>query len=402
MFKSVAKEKRLLMWTFYLVSMSGTAQTALSAGIDVMQRTVFSDKSLSAIQTVMFLPSLLGVVSGILSAVLISTGIATKKALTVIGVVLAALVGVLAGFLHTAFWQIIVFGVMIGIGMGFFIPTSQSIMLDNFDEKERQLISGFQFAFINLGGIIMSVLSGLVLTLAWYGGYLLLLLFIPIAVMAVVVLPRGERLKRSAAPVDGKTRGKGLPALVFYYTVVLFLFSLLYNAAASNLSTHLSQSNLGTAATAGIAMALLLAGGVVSGAFFGRLSARLDDYMIPLAFLILFVGYTFLNLFAGSLLLTLIATFVAGDVLLPVYAAMRLLRVKARGPQKFRSGLHADCQRRARLRRLFVAGHYYPRYSMARRGVHAVPVPVCRPCRPAGRSGILCRHTPAQPENKAQ
>lgn len=312
MFKSVAKEKRLLMWTFYLVSMSGTAQTALSAGIDVMQRTVFSDKSLSAIQTVMFLPSLLGVVSGILSAVLISTGIATKKALTVIGVVLAALVGVLAGFLHTAFWQIIVFGVMIGIGMGFFIPTSQSIMLDNFDERERQLISGFQFAFINLGGIIMSVLSGLVLTLAWYGGYLLLLLFIPIAVMAVVVLPRGERLKRSAAPVDGKTRGKGLPALVFYYTVVLFLFSLLYNAAASNLSTHLSQSNLGTAATAGIAMALLLAGGVVSGAFFGRLSARLDDYMIPLAFLILFVGYTFLNLFAGSLLLTLIATFVAG------------------------------------------------------------------------------------------
>jgi MFS family permease len=131
MFKSVAKEKRLLMWTFYLVSMSGTAQTALSAGIDVMQRTVFTDKSLSAIQTVMFLPSLLGVVSGILSAVLIGAGVSTKKTLTVAGVALNALVGVLAGFLHTAFWQIVVFGVMIGIGMGLFIPTSQSIMLDN-------------------------------------------------------------------------------------------------------------------------------------------------------------------------------------------------------------------------------------------------------------------------------
>jgi predicted MFS family arabinose efflux permease len=158
----------------------------------------------------------------------------------------------------------------------------------------------------------MSVLGGLMLTLAWYGGYLLLLLFVPIAILAVVVLPREKRLKRGAAPAAGKQPRKGLPALVFYYTAVMFLFTLLYSAAASNLSTHLAQSNLGTAATAGVAMALLLAGGVVSGTFFSKLSARLDDYMIPLAFLILFAGYTFLNLFAGSLLLTMIATFVAG------------------------------------------------------------------------------------------
>jgi MFS family permease len=125
MFKAVAKKKRLLMWTFYLVCMSGTAQMAMSSGIDMMQQSVFPDKTLSAIQTVMFLPSLLGVASGILSAILVGAGVVTKKTLTVAGVMLAALVCFLALFLHTQFWQVVLFGVMIGLGMGLFIPMSR-------------------------------------------------------------------------------------------------------------------------------------------------------------------------------------------------------------------------------------------------------------------------------------
>jgi MFS family permease len=304
------------MWTFYLVSMCGTAQMAMASGIDLMQHTVFPDKSLSAIQTAMSLPSLLSVVTGILSAVLVGAGIASKKTLTVIGVMLVALVGVLAPIFHTQFWQIIAFSVMIGLGMGLLIPTSQSIMMDNFDEKERQLISGFQFSFINLGGIIMSVLGGLMITLVWYGGYLLCLLLVPIAILAIIVLPKERRYQTphdtSSPNAPVKAGRSKLPVAVAYYAAALFLFSLMYNVSAGNLSTHLAVNGLGNSATTGIATAVLMAGGVVSGTFFNKLSVKLDDHMIPLAFFILFLGYTLLNLFTSSLVLVLISVFVAG------------------------------------------------------------------------------------------
>lgn len=311
MFKTVAKNKRLLMWTFFLICMSQTAHFALASGIDLMQRTVFPDKALSAIQTVMSLPSLLSVFAGILSAVLIGTGLATKKALTVAGIALCAGTGLLAVFLHSQFWQVIAFGILLGTGMGLFIPTSQSIMMDRFDEKERQLLSGLQFSFVNLGGIAMSILGGLMITLVWYGGYLMLLILLPVAILSIFALPKEQRV---TAPVKGgaKVKPARLPADVFYYAAALFLFSMMYTVSASNISTHLSSNGLGNAATAGAATAVLLAGGVVSGAFFHKLSQKLGDYLIAVAFTVLFLGYSMMNIFAGSLPLVFVSVFVAG------------------------------------------------------------------------------------------
>jgi MFS family permease len=242
---------------------------------------------------------------------------------------------------------------------------SQSIMLDKFDEKERQLISGFQFSFINLGGIIMSVLSGLMITLVWYGGYLLLLFLIPVVILAAVVLPKEKLLgnARGASPAGAHARRTKLPAAVAYYGVALFLFSLMYNVVSSNISTYLSSNHLGNSATAGIATAIFLAGGVVSGTFFSKLSVKLDDYMIPAAFLLLFIGYTLLNLFPGSLPIVLISIFVAGT------SACLCL------PQW-----------------LSIAGGLHQRDPVARRGFDAVPFSIRGNRRAGGRRLLLSRH----------
>jgi MFS family permease len=312
MFKSIAKSKRLLMWTLFLIFIMQMPHFGLSSAIDTIQKRVFTEQSLSAVQTVISLPNLLSVVAGILASVLISLGITTKKNLTIIGIIIIGVTGIVALLLHTQFWQLILFSVLIGLGLGFFIPTSQSIMMDSFDEKERQVVSGLQFSFINFGGILMSVAGGLLATLFWYGGYITLLVMLPVAVLALFALPQDKKQTRKIGDVKNKTNRTKLPPEVFYYSVTLFLFTLMFNVTMSNMSTHLEANHLGNAGTAGTVIATTMAGGVFSGIFFNKLSSRLRDYMIPVSFALLFIGFTMLNVFSASLPLIFIAVFLIG------------------------------------------------------------------------------------------
>ncbi len=312
MFKTVAKNKRLLMWTIFLMCMVQMPHLALSSGIDVIHRQVFTDKSLATIQTVIAMQNLLRMFTGILSAILISAQVASKKNLTVIGISMIAVTGIIATIFHTQFWELVMFSVLIGLGIGFLITGSQSMILDNFDEKERQLISGFQFSFINLGGILMSVIGGLLITVIWYGGYLMLLLMIPIAVLAVIVLPQDHSHRSVKQPVEKKRSRVRLPNVVYYYSFTLFFFMLIFNVTASNLSTHLETNSLGNAGTAGAVIATMMAGGVLAGLIYGKLASKLHDMMIPVSFFLVFAGFTMLNIFHGNLTMIFIAVFISG------------------------------------------------------------------------------------------
>lgn len=312
MFKTIAKSKRLLMWTLFLIFMLQMPHFALSAGIDTIHRTVFTDRSLSAIQTAFSLPNLLSVAAGVLASVLVSFGVVTKKNLTVIGIFVVAVTGVIALLLHTQFWQLVLFSVFIGFGIGLFIPTTQSIMIDNFDERERRVISGLQFSFINLGGILMSIAGGLLITIVWYGGYIMMLVMLPVAILATFALPQDKvRVSRKRDGADRQKRSK-LPGVVFYYSATLFLFTLMFNVTMSNLPTHLEANHLGNAGTAGVAIAVTMAGGVFSGIFFDKLSSRLRDFMIPTAFILMFLGFTMLNIFSAWLPLVFVSVFLIG------------------------------------------------------------------------------------------
>jgi MFS family permease len=300
------------MWTIFLMCMVQMPHLALSSGIDVIHRQVFTDKSLATIQTVIAIQNLLRMFTGILSAILISTQVASKKNLTVTGISMIAVTGIIATIFHTQFWELVMFSVLIGLGIGLFITGSQSMILDNFDEKERQLISGFQFSFINLGGILMSVVGGLLITIIWYGGYLMLLLMIPVAILAVIVLPRDQVHRGEKQPGKGNRRGTRLPRVVYYYSLTLFIFMLIFSVTASNLSTHLETNNLGNAGTAGAVIATMMAGGVLAGLIYDKLASRLRDMMIPVSFFLVFAGFTMLNIFHGNLMMIFFAVFISG------------------------------------------------------------------------------------------
>jgi MFS family permease len=157
----------------------------------------------------------------------------------------------------------------------------------------------------------MSAVGGFLATLVWYGGYLAFLLMVPVAVLAAVTLPGGA-VERVAVTAGAKPKKSKMPTEVVYYAVLIFLFMMIYNVGASNLSMHLADNRLGNSATAGLAAAIQMAGGVASGLIFSKLSVKFRDYVIALAFAAVFVGYTILNLGHTSLAAAFAGVFFAG------------------------------------------------------------------------------------------
>jgi MFS family permease len=300
------------MWSLLLIAMVQMPSLALSPGINQIKTTVFADQSLSAIQTAMQLPNLISPFVTITLAFLIGKGILTKRASCIAGLFIVGFTGALAMVAHTQFWQLCMLNIILGLGISGYISNATSLICDNFTEDERQFISGYQTSFINGGGIIMSLCGGALAGLMWYGGYLMLLLAIPVAVIALFAIPK-VKPQRSEKKTKKTNKLEKLHPDVFLYSGAIFFFMLVYNVGGSNISTHLAS--LGDTTLSGIATAIQMAGGVVCGLFFGKLSGKLGDRMMSLAFCSIFVGFMILSLFPSSIVMSFVGVFVTGTAM---------------------------------------------------------------------------------------
>jgi len=212
---------KALMWTILLVALIQMPHFAVMTAIEILTTEIFPERSLQAIQTAMSLSAMMSVVAGVASAMLIRYGLSSKKGMVAAGVILIAVTGAAAFVLNTQFWHLWLLNIVLGAGLGACIPNLQSIMFDNFDEKMRRFMSGTLSAFINAGGIITSLLGGILVTIVWYGGYLTTLLAIPAAAAVFIFIPRDKKMKSGGAEQRAK-----LPGGVYYHSALIFVFTI--------------------------------------------------------------------------------------------------------------------------------------------------------------------------------
>jgi MFS family permease len=304
---------KILMATIMLVALVHVPQMALTPGIARIKTDAFPEYSLLVIQSAVTLPCLLSVVSSIVSAVLILSGKLTRKSATVTGLALFGAAGLFTVFFHAHFFQLIIAGLMLGWGTGMFVPNITSILIDSFDERERQLASGLQGAFASLGGIILSFFAGQLVTYFWYGGYIMLLLGLPICAICIVNLPRQ---KATAALASDGPREKLPPDVLYFSIIASFLFVLLFASFSNNLSSHFQAAGVvNYSAMAGVGIAINMFSGFLMGCVFNKLSVRFGDYLIAAAFVFLAFGYFIVSSFMDSLPLMLVGAFVSGSAI---------------------------------------------------------------------------------------
>jgi MFS family permease len=308
---AVTKQKKHLMWMIMLIAIIQMPNLAILPSIHRIT-LLFPEKTVAAVQTAVSLPNLISPLVALLVSQLVYY--ITKKRAILIGLALLFAVGVLCFAFNTAFWHIIFLSCVMGTALGFFVPTTTSVMFDNFTESETQKLTGYQTSFLNGGGIIMSLAGGALATYIWYGGYTVLVLALPVLILCWKFIPQDEAMYRSGPKKAGERKSR-LHGDIFYYAVIVLLFQLLNAVSGSNISLHVAQGGVGDSSVAGIASALQMAGGVFSGIFFGRLSARFKDMLVPISFAILAVGFVVISVFQTSLPLILFGCFILGTAM---------------------------------------------------------------------------------------
>lgn len=305
----MTRQKKLLMWTVWAVSLLQMIGTAMAPAMNIIKTSVFAQYPLSQIQTVMAMTGLVSPAISLLSAELIRRGILTKKSVVLTGLFTLSATGFLALVLHTQLWHIGLLSVLTGIASGCYLSTILSIMVDRFTSQERQIVTGIQSVFVNAGGFLISVLGGFLAAWHWYGGYIILLAGVPLGILALLTLPKETRVRHRN--VKGAAKSK-FETDIFFYAVTVFVFMLFFGVINPNLAIHLASSGFKNPALAGVITAIQMAGGVVFGFVFPKLTRLLEDRLLYVAYCMLAAGLLMLSVFHSSIILMGVGVFLAG------------------------------------------------------------------------------------------
>jgi len=309
---------KMLKLTILVIAMFQMPTLAISPAISKIMSQFGRD--LATVQTALQIPNLVSPFAAILASIIVAKakGRLPKKYVIIFGLgcIVVAATGIV--LFSSQFWTLYLWGALIGVSIGLFIPTTASLMMDSFDEDAVRVISGQQTSFINIGGIIMSILGGLLADMIWFGGYLTFYFGVPIIILCIIYLPTKARIQAAAEqtssdePVEDKSKFNWNVA---FYGFCIFFFMMCSNVSGPNLSVYvIDQLKIGTSSTTGYISAVQMLGGACSGMLFSKLSSKLRDYMIPMAFLTLCIGFTVLGT-ASSLVMIFIGAFLTGSAM---------------------------------------------------------------------------------------
>ena len=305
------KKHTALKWTILLIALTQMPQLALTPATEQIRS--FFGRELAEVQTAMSMTSFISIFASILVAFLVNRAYITKKLSVIIGQLLMGLTALLASVFHNQFWSVYCLSITIGLATGCFVTSTFGLMFDNFEPEERQRLTGYHTSFLNMGGIIMSLVGGLLAGYFWFGGYLVFFFCIIVAIICIFTVPSYKTPAKPKAKAGVKP--KKINSLVYFYAVCVFFFMMLYSTCGINMSSHIKDGFENYSTVAGFANALMMAGGAVSGFFFGRLSKKIKDMILVLACILLFTGFILLSFNQSSLPLILISVFLAGTSL---------------------------------------------------------------------------------------
>lgn len=302
----VKHKDRKLIIGIIVVSLMGQANTMLSPALAIFQAH-FPDVPGTTVQALVTLPSLLSIPFFFVGGML-SRRVSTKTMLN-IGLVLMSAGGLFPIFISDFTWILICRAVM-GMGLGFVSPFSQSLISDNFEGKMITWLFGIQAAAISAGNMIGCFFSGYFAKIDYHASFLCYIL--GPAALAVSVFCVPKRSKHPAEP--GKSAiGDYLHVPLDLWLRYLFqlVFAIVYFAYFNNASMLMAAKGIGDSSSAGLTTALSSLIGIAAGLLMPKLHQLMKSAMVPAMTGSMMLGMIAM-VYADSILLVHVASFLIG------------------------------------------------------------------------------------------
>jgi len=300
----INSEKQHLSLPLAVLSLSTLAVLAVTAVAPALGRIQQSFPQASKLELQMMLnfPALFLIPFSLLSGQLSLRF--KKRHILFAGLIIYFLSGVGSAFISN-FTVFMAFRAFLGIGMGLVTPLSFSLVADLFSGDRRAKLMGFSSAVATSTAILMSLFSGWLALYNWrysLGAY---------GISFIVFMLVFFFLPEPAAVANNVIKNRKLPFLV--YAAVLFtMFSIMiFNLISNNIAFYLQDTNLGSSAESGIALAFYQGAQFLIALVFDRIYRIFKNNTAIFSLVISVIG--FLILFsANTLWMIFIAVFTIG------------------------------------------------------------------------------------------
>ena len=251
----------------------------------------FPEYTLSMVQMMVTLPSLMFILFSPLSGVLMRY--VPKKTLAICSVAMYFVSGMFSFTFHNSLILILVGSAIMGCGTGVLMPVINALICDNFEGNDRGAVMGLNSTFVAIGGLTFTFISGQLASIDWKYSFLVFLLIIPILIIMAVFLPKSEKTEKGIEKVKKEKVKLHFNSYLIVLFVVGFVYFCLQNAYNTNASVYVDELNAGGTALSGIVTMMNPLGGIIGGILFGFLLSKSKDQIESVALLLAGAGFVF-------------------------------------------------------------------------------------------------------------
>lgn len=263
-------------------------------------REHFSSSSDILIQFVVSLPALFIIITNLWFSYICR--FFKTKTIAVVGLLLYVTSGSVAFFADNMVLLLILRS-LLGISVGLIMPLSTGLLSFYFPPKEQAKLMGLAGAMSQMGGVIATMLAGLLANIAWNYSFLVYLLGLIALFLVLAYLPN-DRITASGN-ISIKSLSKFHPSVtgMLFVMVIFFIFPTNF-AIISSQTTNLSSDEI-TIIMVGLDLVA-----VFMGLLFGKIMnvmPKIMKYFVPLLFMFGYICYAYgvssAYLIVGSLLI---------------------------------------------------------------------------------------------------
>ncbi|MGM9742377.1 MAG: MFS transporter [Candidatus Cryptobacteroides sp.] len=284
-----------LTWTVLSISLlTVMAGAAIAPALGII-RDHFADAPDMLVQLIVSLPALLIIVTNLLFPRLCS--LMKTRTLAIAGLLMYVAAG--AGcFFVDSIGLLLVLRALLGVSVGMIMPLSTGLLSYYFPPEKQAGLMGLSAAMNQMGGVVATLLAGLLADIAWNYAFMVYLLGM-IAVVSVLLYLPNERLESTSGP-SLRLMKKFHPSVVgmFLIMILFFIYPTRF-ALSAHAGTDLSNNAI-TLIMVGLDVVAFLIGLV-----FGKMMQGFRHgmkYLPPIGFI---AGYLLLSM--GSSLPLLLA-----------------------------------------------------------------------------------------------
>ena len=216
------------------------------------------------------------------------------RTLVLLGLLLYTVGGCAAGA-FSAILPVLLMRALVGMGVGIIMPLSTGLLSFYYPPEKLDGLMGLSSAMNQMGGVVATLLAGLLANLSWRASFLIYLMGLLSIVLCLVFLPND-----SIAPPKGENETRGTVLRTYFrYILAMFLLMSSFFLYPANFALETTAEGLIPQGAIALIMAMMDFIAFLGGLLFVQCKVLLGGKMKYLAPALFLAGYLLLALVGG-------------------------------------------------------------------------------------------------------